>query len=769
MIKIGILHSQTGEMAISESALVDAALMAIDEINQLGGVLGEKIKPLIEDCESNPQIFAQKAQKLAEQGAVSLFGCWKSSCRKAVRPIVELYNLLLWYPLQYEGLEQSPNIFYTGSCLNQQIQPAVQWLLEQKRTRFYLLGSDYIFPWTANKLVKAQLEAYGGVVSGEDYVPLGQQSFEEIIHHIQATQPDVVFNTLNGASNLAFYRQFHEAGLKASEIPVMGVSVAEVELQLIRKNAAGHYCCWSYFQSLDLPSNHKFVRGYKKRFGADRVTSDPIEAAYSQLYLWKQSVEAAQSFETDLVRQAAYGQIFEAPGGQIQIDANHHAWKHCRIGQIQLDGQFREIFKAQGAIRPLPWLGIERVSQEHTPVVINLLSEVSDWIENKQQLIQTLSQVQQEVKQRQQAERQQELWKQVVNASHNPIVISNAQQVNMPLIYVNPAFEQQTGYTSTEIIGQNCRFLQQDDCDQPGINELRQAIRAQQNCTVILRNYRKDGTLFWNELAVSPVFDAEGSLTHYVGVQKDITERKAEEAKLQDALTCEKELSELKTEFISMASHEFRTPLATIFSSAELLEHYRHKWTEAKIHSHLLRIQSSTQHMTNLLNDVLLIGTVEAGKVEFNPVETNLVSFCGELVDELQISTQTHKIHFATGAEELLVNADQKLLRQIFYNLLSNAVKYSPGKSDVYFRIEGEPHEAVIEVRDEGIGIPPEDAMKVFNTFDRASNVGNISGTGLGLPIVKKSIEIHQGSIHLESEVNKGAKFIVRFPLSTKV
>ena len=392
-------------MALSEAPLKDAALMAIDEINQAGGVFGKPIAPIVVDGASTPSIFAQKATDLITQDHVAaLFGCWTSASRKAVLPIVEAHNNLLWYPLQYEGLEQSPNIFYTGSCLNQQVEPAVSWLLQHQGQRLYLLGSDYSFPRTANQLIRAQLSLSGGTVVGEAYVSMEAENFGAIIDQIQAVQPDTVFSTLNGSSNLHFYRQYQAAGLTPEQIPIMAVSVAEGEVQRIGSAATGHYASWSYFQSLDLPVNHRFVQDFQARYGTDRVTSDPIEAAYFQVYLWKQAVEAAGSFECDRVRQSAYGQTFGAPGGSITVNPNHHVAKRCRIGKILPSGQFDIVFDTRTPLAPLPWLGVETASFANAPVVVQLMSEVSQWIQKAQDLEITLQQLQQETIERQRTE-----------------------------------------------------------------------------------------------------------------------------------------------------------------------------------------------------------------------------------------------------------------------------------------------------------------------------------------------------------------------------
>lgn len=381
-IRVGILHSLTGTMALSEKPLIDATLMAIAQINDRGGVLGMPIEPVIEDGASDPAIFREKAEKLLHQEQVAtVFGCWTSVSRKAVKPVFEQYNGLLWYPVQYEGLEQSPNIFYTGSCPNQQVTPAVDWLLAQNRTRFYLIGSDYVFPRTINKIVKGEFHQYSGTTVGEAYASLGETDFHAIIQDIQRCQPDVVFSTLNGDSNLAFYQQYQAAGITADDIPIMAVSVSEVELQRLKDLAVGHFASWSYFQSLDTAKNREFVQAFQQRYGSDRVTSDPIEAAYSQVFLWSQAVSLAKSVEVEPVREAAYGQTFEAPGGWVRLESNHHLGKENYIGKILPNGQFEIVASSDALIKPLPWLGVEEQTFANAKVAIDLLKEVSQGIQ----------------------------------------------------------------------------------------------------------------------------------------------------------------------------------------------------------------------------------------------------------------------------------------------------------------------------------------------------------------------------------------------------
>jgi urea transport system substrate-binding protein len=273
-------------------------------------------------------------------------------------PVVEQNNGLLWYPVQYEGMESSPNIFYTGATTNQQIVPAVSWLLKNRGKTFFLLGSDYVFPRTANKIIKAQLKAEGGQVVGEEYTPLGHTDYSTIISKIKQVKPAVVFNTLNGDSNVAFFKQLKDAGITPKDVTVMSVSIAEEEIRGIGPDVlAGHLAVWNYFQTTDTPENKAFVQKYKEKYGQDRVTDDPIEAAYTAVHLWAEAVKKAGSFDVDQVKKAAAGLEYKAPEGTVKIDGEtQHLWKTVRIGEIQADGQFKELWNSGQPVKPDPYL-----------------------------------------------------------------------------------------------------------------------------------------------------------------------------------------------------------------------------------------------------------------------------------------------------------------------------------------------------------------------------------------------------------------------------
>ncbi|WP_332633383.1 urea ABC transporter substrate-binding protein [Halalkalibacter flavus] len=359
VIKVGVLHSLSGTMAMSETSVRDAELLAIEEINAAGGVLGKQVVPVIEDGASEPPVFSERAAKLLQQDEVAvIFGGWTSASRKAMLPVVEQNNGLLFYPVQYEGMEASPNIFYAGAAPNQQIVPAVDWLLENKGTEFFLLGSDYVFPRLANHIIKAQLEENGATLVDEQYTPLGHTDYNTIISRIRESKPTVIFNTLNGDSNVAFFKQLADAGITTDDLTVMSVSVAEEEIRGIGANVLeGHLASWNYYQTTDTPANAEFVANYQEAYGDDRVTGDPIEAGYFMVHLWAKAVEAAGTTDVDAVREAAVGIEFDAPGGPVKVDGdNQHVYKTVRIGEIQADGQFNEVWNSDEAVKPDPYL-----------------------------------------------------------------------------------------------------------------------------------------------------------------------------------------------------------------------------------------------------------------------------------------------------------------------------------------------------------------------------------------------------------------------------
>ncbi|WP_245537088.1 MULTISPECIES: urea ABC transporter substrate-binding protein [Thermomonospora] len=357
-IKVGILHSLSGTMAISEVTVANAEKMAVDEINAAGGLLGKKLEVVQEDGASDWPTFAQKAQKLIRQDKVAaVFGGWTSASRKAMLPVFERNKALLWYPVQYEGLESSPYIFYTGATTNQQIVPGLDYLKEKGKKRIFLVGSDYVFPRTANKIIKAYAAANDMEILGEEYTPLGHTEYSTLVNKIVAAKPDAVFNTLNGDSNVAFFKQLKSAGITAKDIPVMSVSIAEEEVKGIGvDNIVGHLVAWNYYQTTEGEKNAEFVKNFQARHkGA--VTSDPMQAGYNAVHLWAAAVEKAGTTEVEAVKKAAAGISLELPEGKVTIDGdNQHMYKTARIGVIQPDGLIKEVWNSGEPIKPDPYL-----------------------------------------------------------------------------------------------------------------------------------------------------------------------------------------------------------------------------------------------------------------------------------------------------------------------------------------------------------------------------------------------------------------------------
>jgi urea transport system substrate-binding protein len=373
-IKVGVLHSLSGTMAISETSLKDMALMTIDEINAKGGVLGKQLEPVVVDPASNWPLFAEKGRQLLTQDKVAVtFGCWTSVSRKSVLPVYEELNGLLFYPVQYEGEELSPNVFYTGAAPNQQAIPAVEYLMSEDggaAKRYFLLGTDYVYPRTTNKILRSFLHSKG--VADQDieevYTPFGHSDYQTIVADIKkfsAGGKTAVISTVNGDSNVPFYKELANLGIDATDVPVVAFSVGEEELRGIdTKPLVGQLAAWNYFQSVDSPVNSTFVAKWKAYAkakglpGADKaVTNDPMEATYVGINMWAQAVEKAGTTEVDKVREAMAGQTFAAPSGfTLTMDAtNHHLHKPVMIGEVQEDGQFDVVWATDSPLRAQPW------------------------------------------------------------------------------------------------------------------------------------------------------------------------------------------------------------------------------------------------------------------------------------------------------------------------------------------------------------------------------------------------------------------------------
>ena len=360
-VTVGLLHSQTGTMAISSTSLRDIELHAFEQINAAGGILGRRIEPRAPNPRSRPDLFVKRARQLLDDDAAAIFGCWTSVSRKAVLPLCEEYRKLLFYSVQYEGNESSKYVVYGGSVPNQQILPAIDWLMSPDggaKKKIFLLGSDYVFPRTANFVAKKYLESKGLRPVGEVYLPLGHRDFEPAVQQLQFSAADCVLSTVNGDSNLGLFAALANAKVDPEKLPVVSTSIAEDELRsLLPHQVQGHYAASCYFQSVDTAANRQWVDGFRQEFGNDRVTGDPMEPDWCLVHLWKMAVEKAGSFETEAVRQAfAEGLEFAGPGGTVRLDPKtQHCTKYFRVGRIRSDRQFDIVHSSEAPLEPEPY------------------------------------------------------------------------------------------------------------------------------------------------------------------------------------------------------------------------------------------------------------------------------------------------------------------------------------------------------------------------------------------------------------------------------
>ena len=359
-VTVGQLHSSTGTMAISETGSIQAEQLAIDQINAMGGVLGRQIRVIKEDGASDWPTFAEKSRKLLVSDRVAaVFGCWTSASRKAVLPVFEKENGMLYYPTFYEGLEQSKNVIYTGQEATQQILYGLDWAQKEKKAKtFFLVGSDYIWPRTSMKIARKHVENFQkGKIVGEEYFPLGHTNFNSLINKIKLQKPDCVFCAVVGGSNVAFYKQLKAAGINAKKQFLLTISVTEDEvLGIGGENIEGFYASMKYFQSLNNPNNIAFVKAFKEKYGPKSVIGDVTQAAYLGPWLWKAAVEKAGSFDVSKVAAASPGiEMKTAPEGYVKIHPNHHLWSKARIGMAQRDGQFKVVAESPSLIEPNPF------------------------------------------------------------------------------------------------------------------------------------------------------------------------------------------------------------------------------------------------------------------------------------------------------------------------------------------------------------------------------------------------------------------------------
>ncbi len=792
-IEIGVLHSLTGTMSISEISVKDATLLAVEEINAAGGVLGRPLKALIEDGASDLQIFAQKAKQLLLEAQVAVvFGCWTSASRKAVLPAFEQSNGLLFYPVQYEGLEQCPNIIYTGAAPNQQIVPGVNYLLAQGKRKIFLLGSDYIFPRTANLIVKAQLAALGGELAGEVYLPLGSRDVDEAIADILAVKPDAILNTLNGDTNVAFFQKLREAGLKPEDLPVMSVSVAEEEVRAIGpSNIAGHLVVWNYFQTVDSAENRKFVKAYKAKYGENRVTDDPIEAAYLGVYLWKQAVEKAGSTDVVKVRAAAKNMEFVAPSGKVKIDAQtQHTWKTVRIGKVRSDGQIDEIWNSGAPVQPDPFLKTYPWAAALAPRQISLGSRASliglfvilvlitwmavgvGWMGSVEMQNYLLA-----------IDSASVLAQRIPNEAMGVLVdqtlfAASRTQRWLMAAWVLSSIAGIVGLVSVSAIIRNLGLLR-ETAQQMASGDLMARSPVVSNDAI--------GVL---SSTLNTMAQQISSLLKGLEVrQRQLEERSIE---LEVAKNAAEAANRAKSTFLANMTHELRTPLNAIIGYSELLQEEAQELGEEEFVMDLASINIAGKQLLNIISDILDISKIEAGKMTLYLESFDVLSLVQQVVTTVQPLVGKNGNSLSINCDNIgTIYSDSSKLRQALLNLASNAAKFTDrGKITInVWQEAGEvlsvdnseelltaisqcekPAMLVFQVTDTGIGMTDDQVSRLFGAFTQAddSTTRRYGGTGLGLTISRKFCQMMGGDITVESKFDCGSNFTIRLPLAVK-
>jgi urea ABC transporter urea binding protein len=524
-IRVGILHSLSGSLASTETPLVDAALFAIDEINKQGGLLGKQLMGIVEDGCSEPETFKLKAEKLIEQDKVHVVsGCWTSSSRKTVMDIVQHKNVFLLYPTQYEGLEENPNILYSGSCLNQQISPGIDWCLTQGHRNFYLVGSDYVFPRTTNALIKSLLSNRGANILGEDYRPLGATDFMNIAKSIKLTRPDFVINTINGDSNASFFAHYSKSGNK---FPVLSFSIPEHNLSNLGIQNAEHYLCWSYFQSLDNKANERFLRDFGEFNKKNLIASAPMVMTYSQIRIWVQAVEEAGSFDIDAVRTHLHGQRLNSPAGLLEVMPNNHILKSAFIGKQVSGNKFQIIWKSDKRVKPEPWLGIEKMGSSSARLIKDALTQYPNLINLNVELRYVNTELK---KAKEELESSWERLRILFEFAPDAYYLNDLKG---NFVDGNKAAEEIIGYRKDKLIGQNflkLKLLSPNQIPKAAKLLAKNALGKSTGPDEFTLN-RKDGEQIVVEIKTFPIKINNRSLV--LGIARDITKRKRDESEIR--------------------------------------------------------------------------------------------------------------------------------------------------------------------------------------------------------------------------------------------
>ena len=751
-IRIGLLHSQSGPWAEDEAPLLDAALLAVDEINALGGVLHCRLECIVADTASCAQGYAERAEELiVEKNVSALFGGCNSQSRKAVKPVVEKYGALFWYPLPCEGLEESPNIFYTGTCLNQQIMPAIDWCWERGWRTYYLAGTDYIYPVAANKLIASVLLHKNGRVAGEKYYPPGHTDFSELIEELGEKRPDAIINTISGPDNVCFFEQLGKNGFDAAVLPVMSAFISERESLGIGNFLTGHYACQPYFRFLDNSLNVAFVRKFNRRHGNDDAICASTVMAYAQIFMWKQCAEFARSHEPQMVRRFAAGQTFDTPAGRMTMMSNQYVTRRSYIGRAVQPGVFETVNGNGVMVEPLPWQGIENLDFPAGFFVREILGNFPETLNFNAQL-------EERVASRTEDLRKSEEWLRII-VERMPVMMAAFDEAGAILAW-NDECERVTGFSINELTGNPRPFdaLFSDATTGAGfmsdVTDQQHDFRDREYLLTCRDGTAK--TILWSK--VSSKYPIVGWHSWVIGT--DVTEHR----KTRDELQKRQRLESLGT-LAGGIAHDFNNLLGAIFGNIDLAKASLDDMES--VSRYLESAETALGKARDLTRRLLTFSRSESGTFEMISLLTVIEEACA-----IALSGSNVKYEIEAAPDLHAIEANTYQLGQAFANLLINARQAMPsgGKITITARNETvsrgliaeipEGEYTVVTVTDQGSGIPEEVLPRIFEPFFTTGD----NCTGLGLAMCHSIIHRHRGAITVESGKGRATTFSVFLP-----
>jgi urea transport system substrate-binding protein len=728
-IRIGVLHSTSGAMALEETLLRDAILMEVERVNRAGGLLGVPVEPIVLDPASDWMAYRDMAHAMIhDHGVAAIFGCWTSASRKTVLPVVEEADSLLFYPVQYEGEEQSRNIFYLGATPNQQAIPAVEYMMSAAAgaySRFFFIGTDYVYPRTTNRILKSFLNAKGLAADAfpELYAPFEHADWSAELEALRAFRAGgrcAVISTINGESNLGFYRALRQAGFAAEDTPVMAFSVSEAELEsLDPADVGGHYACWSYLMSHPAAENATHLAAWRV-FAGDRPVNDPMEAAIIGFRMWGQAVTEAGTAATAAVRQFMYGQsVTNLSGTRTVMNVNHHTAKPVFIGRVGRDRQFHMVWEAPKPVTGDPWAAAGMIAEA----------------------------------------RATSAQRDLLDALPTPLlVLDRAGTVRYRSASTQRYFGAEIGDAELAAIRDVARRLAQEPDSHLAEISVRDPSGRQRHMRVAARRMVFAG----EEAQLLSLAD----VTRSREVEEQL--RLANE-ELREATAVAQAADHAKSEFLAMMSHELRTPLNAIIGFSEVIH------TElfgpvgrADYKGYAGDIMRSGQHLLSIINDVLDFAKADAGKMILAEEEVPVAKLLQSATRLLRHQADSSGVRLVLDLDEApyIVRADGRRLRQVLINLIGNAVKFTPsgGRVDVIARLVD--RQTVLEIRDTGIGIREQDLPHVIEPFRQAgrSQSRRHGGTGLGLPICDRLVRLHGGVLTLRSTLGHGTTATITLP-----